>query len=352
MISTRTCDLSLATLNPTACRGHIIPALTSGALLSLGQLCDDNCHVILHKYTIKIYKGDKIILAGDRDFTTGIWIVNVPHSSIPPLIYSSPRSTTLPPDSEIPRIPFQVEPSVPNHCNSVYEQKTLQVVAKFLHAACFSPALQTFIDAINAGFFTSWPGLNAVLISKHLPKSEATTLGHLDQTRKNIRSTKVYSETSTPQQSARSIDSIASPMRTNIVLVSMPRPSKLIYSDLTGHFPVKSARGNQYIFLLYDCDSNTIHVRPLRSRTETAIVAAYDSIHAHLCARGLTTELQRLDNEASAALQLSMQTKKVNFQLVPPHNYRRNAAERCIHTFKDHFIVGVCSTHPNFPLNQ
>ena len=36
MISTHTCDLPLATLNPTACRGHTIPALTSGALLSLG----------------------------------------------------------------------------------------------------------------------------------------------------------------------------------------------------------------------------------------------------------------------------------------------------------------------------
>ena len=141
-------------------------------------------------------------------------------------------------------------------------------------------------------------------------------------------------------------------MRTNIVLVSLFRPSKLIYSDLTGRFPVKSARGNQYIFLLYDYDSNTIHVRPLRSRTGTAIVAAYDSIHAHLCARGLTPELQRLDNETSVSLQLSMQTKKVNFQLVPPHNHRRNAAERCIRTFKNHFIAGVCSTHPNFPLNQ
>ena len=183
MISTHTCDLPLASLTPTACRGHIIPALTSGALLSLGQLCDDNCHVILEKHTIKIYKGVKLILAGDRDFTTGMWIVNIPHSPIHP----SPRSTTLP-----------VAPSVPHHCNSVYEQKTLQAVAKFLHAACFSPVSQTFIDAINAGFFTSWPGLNAALISKHLPKSEATTLGHLDQTRKNIRSTKVYSDTSTP----------------------------------------------------------------------------------------------------------------------------------------------------------
>ena len=35
MMSIYKCDLPLDTLNPTARRGYIIPALTSGALLSL-----------------------------------------------------------------------------------------------------------------------------------------------------------------------------------------------------------------------------------------------------------------------------------------------------------------------------
>jgi hypothetical protein len=34
-----------------------------------------------------------------------------------------------------------------------------------------------------------------------------------------------------------------------------------------------------------------------------------------------------------------------------PQIHRRNWAERDIQTFKNHFISGLCSTHPDFPLN-
>ena len=36
------------------------------------------------------------------------------------------------------------------------------------------------------------------------------------------------------------------------------------YSDQTGKFPVTSSRGNQYIFILYHFDTNTIHDVPLK----------------------------------------------------------------------------------------
>jgi len=45
-----------------------------------------------------------------------------------------------------------------------------------------------------------------------------------------------------------------------------------------------------------------------------------------------------------------MHEQQVDFQLVPPHMHRRNAAERAIRTFKSHFIAGLCSTDPQFPL--
>jgi hypothetical protein len=34
---------------------------------------------------------------------------------------------------------------------------------------------------------------------------------------------------------------------------------------------------------------------------------------------------------------------------VPPHIHRRNAAERAIRTFKNHFIAGLCSAAEDFP---
>ena len=42
----------------------------------------------------------------------------------------------------------------------------------------------------------------------------------------------------------------------------------------------------------------------------------------------------------------------MEYQLVPPHIHRRNASERAIHTFKNHFIAGLASTDPNFPLSN
>ena len=32
--------------------------------------------------------------------------------------------------------------------------------------------------------------------------------------------------------------------------------------------------------------------------------------------------------------------------------HHRNAAERIISTFKDHFIVGICLTYPDFPMKN
>ena len=42
----------------------------------------------------------------------------------------------------------------------------------------------------------------------------------------------------------------------------------------------------------------------------------------------------------------------MDFQLIPPHNHRRNSTERGIRTFKNHFIASICSTRPDLPLNQ
>ena len=123
MSSTHTCELPLVALSPIAHKSHVIPSLTSGALFYLGQLCNDGYYVFLDKIKLHIYKDDNIILTGDRDFTTGMWIDNIPHSSVPSLFHPSPLFTTSPPniESDIHYIPFQVELYDPHHCNSVYE---------------------------------------------------------------------------------------------------------------------------------------------------------------------------------------------------------------------------------------
>jgi hypothetical protein len=65
----------------------------------------------------------------------------------------------------------------------------------------------------------------------------------------------------------------------------------------------------------------------------------------------LHPKLQILDNEASKLLVDYITGQGIDYQLAPPHVHRRNAAERAISTYKDHFIAGLCSTDKDYPLD-
>jgi len=79
------------------------------------------------------------------------------------------------------------------------------------------------------------------------------------------------------------------------------------------------------------------------------MIEAYGKLHDYLVARGLKPRLQRLNNEASQALQDFVHDKDVAFQLVPPQVHRANAVERAIRTLKNHLIAGLSSTDKKFP---
>jgi hypothetical protein len=89
----------------------------------------------------------------------------------------------------------------------------------------------------------------------------------------------------------------------------------------------------------------------MKSRSASEWVKAYDHIHQELTAKGFKTKLQALDNEASADLKSFFTANDVEYQLVPLHCHRRNAAERAIQTFKEHFMTGLSSVDPTFPLH-
>jgi hypothetical protein len=70
-----------------------------------------------------------------------------------------------------------------------------------------------------------------------------------------------------------------------------------------------------------------------------------------LTSRGFKTKIQTLDNEASAALKSFFTKNDVEYQLVTQHCQRRNTAEHAIRTFKEHFVSGLESVDPDFPLH-
>jgi hypothetical protein len=89
----------------------------------------------------------------------------------------------------------------------------------------------------------------------------------------------------------------------------------------------------------------------MKSRSASEWVNAYGSIHQELRIKGFKPKLQTLDNEASTALKIFFTAQDIDYQLVPPHCHQRNAAERDISTFKEHFVARLASVDPSFPMH-
>ena len=267
-------------------------------LISIGQLCDDGCLATFSKTNVTVTKDDKTILQGKRDPNTKLWHLDVDFCE-------------------------------PHSINNVYQISTKPEMIQYLHAAAGYPSPVTWVKAILKGFYSSWPGLTAKAVIKHLPKSIQTAKGHLNQTRKNIRSTK----------------------REHKVYAALFDAQHQIAMDLTGRFPVISSRGYRYILVVVDGDSNAILVEPMKNRSDAEYIRAYETIHAYLTERGCKPELQRLDNEASKALKAKIRANDISYQLCPPDMHRTNPAEKAVQTFKNHFIAILAGTDPNFPLH-
>ena len=101
----------------------------------------------------------------------------------------------------------------------------------------------------------------------------------------------------------------------------------------------------------YNHNSNTIHAKPMNNCSGPELLNIYTTIHNLLSEGGLAPKMHYLDNEFPTVLQKFMTAKDERFQLVPPHLYRQNSAERAIQTFKNHFIAALASVKKNFPVN-
>ena len=66
--------------------------------------------------------------------------------------------------------------------------------------------------------------------------------------------------------------------------------------DLTGRFPKKSSRGNEYIMVGCNYDANYIMGVPLRNRKGAAIDKSWQHIHDTFKRSGVAPEAYVLDN--------------------------------------------------------
>jgi len=132
--------LPIPTLHDFACTAHIYPKLQSASLLSIGQLCDNDCTALFTKHDLKILnKHNNLILTGHRNLSDGLWDIDLTSNYTP-----CPTTTSL---NIIMRF-----------------DKTKKELAQYYHACVGSPVQSSFIAAIANGNFITWPGLSVDLI--------------------------------------------------------------------------------------------------------------------------------------------------------------------------------------------
>ena len=342
-------------------------------LLSVGKACDAGCDVHFNKTTCKFLKNGIELLRGYRDPYTGLYLLpNNSRRKHPPALSSS-------------------ETAAPSHHSlSAYEQQSVPQLMRYLHACAGFPVTKTWLQAINKGYYITWPGLTPSRVRRYLPKSEETALGHLRLVRQHTRGTSKgdaqtskggddkkpsprNSTTTTPRASSsppttnrpttRSMTSKGAPeqqeeetgsgggRQRNVSVCSVPLKELkgIIGTDQTGRFPITSRRGHKYMFILCDMDTDFIYGVPIKSRKTGELLRAYDEAYTTLTTCGFKPVLHRIDHETSAELIKAISSKGLKYEIMPPSNHRQNPAERAIQTFKAHFISIINGIDQEYP---
>ena len=101
-----------------------------------------------------------------------------------------------------------------------------------MHAVCGFPVKPTWLKAVKAGNYLGWPLLTVRNVSKYYPESIEMPKGHLNQTRKNVRSTKPK-----PMPLETSDTTTLRGKKQRDVYTRVYDIRSTIFSDQTGRFP-------------------------------------------------------------------------------------------------------------------
>ena len=118
-------------------RTYVLPQLQT-SLISLGQLTDADCQILLDKNKLQVFHNFKRILLGHRNKTNGLWGI--------PLL---PKNRIVTKNIS----PFLHKSTVITH-----KQTSLSTLVQYMHAILFSPRKSTFLKAVRNGNFIGWPG--------------------------------------------------------------------------------------------------------------------------------------------------------------------------------------------------
>ncbi len=166
-------------LRPEASKMNIIPNLHS-MLISVPKMADANYTAVFDKKEARIYNATTTIISASKDpilvaprcQDTGLWKLNLDYEAF----------SHKYPDQFIIGV---------DKANAIFNLPNTQQSLLYHHALVGFPPKETFLAAVQAGNYATWPGLTTTVIHKHFPDSDKTQKGHMKGQRKGVQPTKV-----------------------------------------------------------------------------------------------------------------------------------------------------------------
>jgi len=330
-------------------RCHVFADLASGSLVSIAVLVDSGLFVDLLPHALHVRdQYGRVLLFGSRDQNTRLWRIPLKSLTVPPSVSTSATAT--------PRL-LSVTNSSVHTANSVIRHETNAERAFFAYRTMGSPPLPTLLAAMDNCRIVI-PGINAAMVRQNRPFHPSEAKGHLTTVRQGLRSThpslpSLPFTTSTPTDDVEDAHHPTAEPAQHVYLTRIVELTSRQFMDAVGgHFPVVSRSGNRIMLVIYDYDSNYIHVELLKDNSASQVRDAYARALLVFRMAGFSPSFLRLDNATSDLLQAFATKEKLTLEYVPPGNHRANIAERAIRTWKAHFLSVVTGADPTFPLQE
>ena len=197
--------------------------------MSVGKTADDGKILIFTKDGVKVYnEQDVLIMCKGKPILIG---VRNDHGQycIPLIQWQGQWHPQKPSKKSIHAL---------QQANSVYDLPSIEQAIKWMHAVCGYPVKSTWLRAIKAGDYVGWPMLTEQNVSKYYPKTDETIKGQMNQTQKNVQSTKVkqvpFEISKYPEMKGKKVQDI---------YIATYDVHKTTISDQTGKVPTRSKQG-------------------------------------------------------------------------------------------------------------
>jgi hypothetical protein len=140
-------------------------------------------------------------------------------------------------------------------------------------------------------------------VAKYFPESDKTIKGHVRKTKSGLRSTKTRVENESDiddiNNTTMSLTHPPTKQKESVLMLFdlSNEAQRLMYTNQTGKFPKKSSKGNHYIMVLIEIDSNAVLVEAMKNRSAREMIRAYLVLVSCLRNAGVSPKMHIVDNE-------------------------------------------------------